>query len=39
MKRDAVRVARAHVGWDGGVESLLRSALGRLTRNSWEKAS
>jgi Holliday junction resolvasome RuvABC DNA-binding subunit len=36
--RDAVRAVRAHVGNDG-VESLLRSALERLTRNSWEKAS
>jgi hypothetical protein len=24
---------------DGGVESLMRAALERLTRNSWEKAS
>ena len=37
--RDAVHAARAHVGCDGGVESLIRSALERLTRNSWEKAS
>jgi hypothetical protein len=37
--RDAVREAGAHVGSDGGVESLMRSALERLTRNSWEKAS
>jgi hypothetical protein len=37
--RDAVRAARAHVGCDGGVESLMRSALERLTRNRWEKAS
>jgi hypothetical protein len=37
--RDAVQAARAHVGCDGGVESLIRSALERLTRNSWEKAS
>jgi hypothetical protein len=37
--RDAVQSARAHVGNDGGVESLIRSALERLTRNSWEKAS
>jgi hypothetical protein len=36
--RDAVRAARAHVGCDGGVESLMRSALERLTRNSWEEA-
>ena len=35
---DAVRAAGAHVGCDD-VESLLRSALERLTRNSWEKAS
>jgi hypothetical protein len=37
--RDAVHAARAHVGCDGGVESLMRSALERLTRNRWEKAS
>ena len=37
--RDAVREARAHVGNDGGVESLMRTALERLTRNRWEKAS
>jgi hypothetical protein len=37
--RDAVRAARAHVGCDGGVESLIRSALERLTRKNWEKAS
>jgi hypothetical protein len=37
--RDAVREACAHVGNDGGVESLMRSALGRLTRGSWAKAS
>ncbi len=37
--RDAVRAAGAHVGGDGGVESLMRSALERLTGNSWEKAS
>jgi hypothetical protein len=37
--RDALRAAGAHVGSDGGVESLMRSALERLTRNSWEKAS
>jgi hypothetical protein len=37
--RDAVRAARAHVGCDAGVESLLRSALERLTRKSWEKVS
>ena len=37
--RDAVQAARAHVGNEGGVESLMRSALERLTRNSWEKAS
>jgi hypothetical protein len=37
--RDAVRAAGAHVGGDDGVESLMRSALERLTRNSWEKAS
>jgi hypothetical protein len=37
--RDAVHAARAHVGCDGGVESLMRSALERLTRNSCEKAS
>jgi hypothetical protein len=37
--RDAVRAAGAHVGSDGGVERLMRSALERLTRNSWEKAS
>jgi Holliday junction resolvasome RuvABC DNA-binding subunit len=37
--RDAVRAARAHVGNDGGVESLIRSALEWLTRNSWKKAS
>ena len=37
--RDAVRAAGAHVGSDGGVECLMRSALERLTRNSWEKAS
>ncbi len=37
--RDAVREAGALVGCDGGVESLMRSALERLTRNSWEKAS
>jgi hypothetical protein len=27
------------VGNGGGVESLMRTALERLTRNSWEKAS
>jgi Holliday junction resolvasome RuvABC DNA-binding subunit len=37
--REAVREAGAHVGNDGGVESLMRAALERLTRNSWEKAS
>jgi hypothetical protein len=37
--RDAVREAGAHVGSRGGVESLMRSALERLTRNSWERAS
>jgi hypothetical protein len=37
--RDAVRAAGAHVGREGGVESLMRAALGRLTRHSWEKAS
>jgi hypothetical protein len=37
--RDAVRAAGAHVGSDGGIERLMRSALERLTRNSWEKAS
>jgi hypothetical protein len=37
--RDAVREAGAHVGSDGGIVSLMRSALERLTRNSWEKAS
>jgi hypothetical protein len=37
--RDAVHAARAHVGCDGGVESLIRSALERLTRDSREKAS
>jgi hypothetical protein len=37
--RDAVRAAGAHMGNDGGVEGLMRSALERLTRNSWEKAS
>jgi Holliday junction resolvasome RuvABC DNA-binding subunit len=37
--RDAVRAAGAHKGSDGGVESLMRSALERLTRNCWEKAS
>jgi hypothetical protein len=37
--RDAVHAARAHVGNDGGVESLMRSALERLTRNRCEKAS
>jgi hypothetical protein len=31
--RDAVRAAHAHVGNDGGVKSLMRSALERLTRN------
>jgi hypothetical protein len=36
--RDAVRAAGADAGGDG-VESLMRSALERLTRNSWEKAS
>jgi hypothetical protein len=36
--RDAVHAVRAHVG-NGCVESLMRSALERLTRNSWEKAS
>jgi hypothetical protein len=36
--RDAVCAAGAQVGSDG-VESLMRSALERLTRNSWEKAS
>jgi hypothetical protein len=36
---DAVRAAGTAVGCDGGVESLMRSALERLTRNSWEKAS
>jgi hypothetical protein len=37
--REAVGEARAHVGNGGGVESLVRVALERLTRNSWEKAS
>ena len=37
--RDAVRAAGAQVGSDGGVKSLMRSALERLTRTSWEKAS
>jgi hypothetical protein len=37
--RDAVRAAGARVGNDVGVESLMRSALERLTRNTWEKAS
>jgi hypothetical protein len=37
--RDAVRAAGAHTASDGGVDSLIRSALERLTRNSWEKAS
>jgi 5-methylcytosine-specific restriction endonuclease McrA len=37
--REAVREAAAHVGNDGGVESLMRTALERLTRNGWEKAS
>jgi hypothetical protein len=37
--RDAVRAAGAHVGSVGGIECLMRSALERLTRNSWEKAS
>jgi hypothetical protein len=37
--RDAVRATRAHLGCDGGVESLMRSALERLTRSRWEKAS
>jgi hypothetical protein len=37
--RDAVRAAGDHVASDGGVESLMRSALERLTRNSWDKAS
>jgi hypothetical protein len=36
---DAVRAAHAHVGNDEGVENLMHSALERLTRNSWEKAS
>jgi hypothetical protein len=34
-----VREAGAHVGNEGGVESLMRTALERLTRNGWEKAS
>jgi 5-methylcytosine-specific restriction endonuclease McrA len=37
--REAVRQAGAHVGSGGGVESLMRTALERLTRNGWEKAS
>jgi hypothetical protein len=37
--REAVREAGAHVGNGGGVESLMRTALERLTRNGWEKAS
>jgi hypothetical protein len=37
--REAMREAGAHVGNDGGVERLMRAALERLTRNSWEKAS
>jgi hypothetical protein len=34
-----VREAGAHVGNDGGVETLMRTALERLTRHGWEKAS
>jgi hypothetical protein len=37
--RDAVGEAGAQVGSDIGVEGLMRSALERLTRSSWEKAS
>jgi Holliday junction resolvasome RuvABC DNA-binding subunit len=37
--REALREAGAHVGSGGGVESLMRTALERLTRNGWEKAS
>jgi hypothetical protein len=37
--REALREAGAHVGNGGGVESLMRTALERLTRNGWEKAS
>jgi hypothetical protein len=37
--RDAVRAAGAHVGSDGDIECMMRSALERLTRNSWAKAS
>jgi hypothetical protein len=37
--RDAIREAAAHVGNDAEVEGLMRSALGRLTRASWDKAS
>jgi hypothetical protein len=37
--REAVREAGAHVSNDSGVESLMRIALERLTRNGWEKAS
>jgi hypothetical protein len=36
-KRATAHAARAHVGCDD-VESLMRAALERLTRNSWEKA-
>jgi 5-methylcytosine-specific restriction endonuclease McrA len=36
--RDAVREVCAHVGSDGGVASLMRSALERLTRDSCAKA-
>jgi hypothetical protein len=39
MNRTMPCAARARVGFDDDVESLLRSALERLTRNSWGKAS
>jgi hypothetical protein len=38
-EREARDAVRAHEGNDGGVESLMRSARARLTRNSCDKAS
>jgi hypothetical protein len=36
--RDTLHATRAHVGSDD-IESWMRTALERLKRNSWEKAS
>lgn len=37
--RHALQEVSAHVGGRGGVETLVRAALERLTRNAWVKAS